>query len=893
MSEYNVKSDYTLLRKRKQKTSKGDIYENNIMTILPMDDLFTDGQVVLATDSNFRFSVRTEQNLKKKHSKNSWLRNPSGETTWTINDVIDSHISDETKIRIKPNYSSLKDFAYYGSAVDMIQATVNHVIMYFPGELYFSKVKFSDLYGNALTGVPTYIVSNPTEINVDAKFVNESDVVNPYKYLCNHIGDYVSVDGNGNEKSGITITNNINTASTEYKNAVACQNGKLGTVSIDSKTITVCLVNGKKVLLHNGESGSIRPCKELVDEYFNTIDDFEYVLLNRESKPKYTAIFETPHEEETGNTYTMEAYTWPSENDWNPQVDTPSFEAYIDRLVKLAMFHDTYDSNNIWRMMTHEAIKNIDWTYFKQNSDVTGEDGSKIDSSKIEAIIQIYGRQYDGLKRYIDAIKSMNNVSYNQKNNMPDYFLTDVVELDGFEALLPTPTAQTTEYSDPLYSSMTIGYNEVDANNQFMRNLKLNAQYLNSLKGTRYGIQTMLALLGLISGSDYTITEYIAVAGKSDLCSFSGLAEDFGFVRNDSIGYPFAGDIAAINIYKDSYGTIDDNFGDLFAGIPVKAVDALVDGGGTYVVPWYENGKTYDGNWYFQSKGGWGKIDEKNIENLTIQDIPVNVETLDYDNMYDENQSYLKFTQDLSTILEFLPTEIKTNDVCYVNDISNIENVYSGVTSLEISGETYYSHYFKLSDFQYSTMLGESGWTNIPLSEILNGSSDNGKEVLYLESLNEKTTGNAPHIGKGEYDDGQEYLDYMSKIFKYSLENSALTFFSQNDIDKINTSNNFKITGITQDNRKCEYYYNPLNASGLTLSGGQMTLLETSGHEYNPEGGKNNETPAANSIINVKNVEIAFDDKDSKYWKEYITDVVIEYVKQMLPSTCIFKWGFK
>ena len=165
---YKVKSDYTVLRRKARQASKGDIYENNLMTITPFEAIMPEGQNIVYSDSNFKFSVRTDTNLKKRHSKSDWVRNSSGETEWTLEDVLEAPISEESEVRIKPDYSSLRDFAYYGSAEEMIHATVNHVLMYFPGELYFSNDKFqpTNQQGVRINIGDYYIVYNECEINV-------------------------------------------------------------------------------------------------------------------------------------------------------------------------------------------------------------------------------------------------------------------------------------------------------------------------------------------------------------------------------------------------------------------------------------------------------------------------------------------------------------------------------------------------------------------------------------------------------------------------------------------------------------------------------------------------------------------------------------------------------
>ena len=899
MANKKVKSDYLALKKFNQKTEKGDIFERDIMTINPLEDLFTPGQDVIYSDSNFKFSVRTDQDRTKKHTKDGWLKTPDGKEVWHLSDVDSSPISEESEVVIKPDYSSMKDFAYYGSAVEMLRAAVNHVIMYFPAELYFSEQTLNDYLG--LVGsdkIQTYgdykVIPNDFNINVEVDTIEESDLDNPYRYLCLHAINYDVYKDGKFQSSGVTRND------FQKNSRYSCGDGVLGTVTLTntskSFTITVYVYDGKSYLIYNDNSYkgySVRPNSVIVNEYFATIDEFEKILLNRETKPLYKAIFETPYETDEGNKYVMESYIWPSRNDWNPIIDGGGYEMYIGSLIKLATFHDEYDSNIIWRMLTHEAIKNLDWTFFRENgSDV--EDLSKIDSSKIEAFLQLYGRQFDGLKRYIDSIKYTNNVTYDQKNNLPDYMLTDVVENSGFEAILPNATAKTDVISEPLYPSKSIGSSEVDVNTQFMRNLKINAPYINSLKGTRYGVETILKLLGLKDG-EFKITEYVTVAsGSSVQCEFSddlSYGDNF-YPRATGVKYPSIKDVISININKGD-GTVDD-METYFDGIPVKPFRKMTGEGKDetyYAIPWYENGKHYDGGWYFQSKGGWGKTPKEKIDNPVV---PSGATELEYDRIYDESESSLKYADNVKEMKGFFKSEIKNGTVCYVTDLESWDEYSADVTS----------HYFIYNE------NGESGdtWDNISVEEIRNPGSEYdpnnyGAKVVYLENIKESTEGNNPHISNDEYDDGQEYLEYMNKIFKYTLDTSGFTRFSKNDIDKIKDFYKFNVGDLVEDDRKCDYFFNP-NANSI-LSAFTSAITITSAQTYainpekeNPEDGRDEE-PAANSIINVKNLRLEIkkeivsgNTEINEKWQDYITNVVVNYVKQMLPSTTIFFWKF-
>ena len=901
---YKTKADYTILKKNHVNSSQGDIIESDFMTISPMDNIF-DGteQDIINSDSNFKFSYRISNNTQKKHSKNAWIKTPDGEgDVWKLNDTISGgSISDETIIRIKPDYSSLKDFAYYGSAIELVRGSMNDIIQNFPAEIYFTNITLRNeliaIYGDDDINVPSgRYISNDFGIDFHTPHINELDAYNKMRYftLAYNLYDFIDASGNTKAITGVEIslsgaTCSQNNTGVQIAEAIITVSGRSTPVRI--KTL---LKDGNYHLYtsQNLIGCRIRPCNEVVENYFNTIDDFEYILLNRDSNPLYKAEFDTPYETDRGNYYKKKSYIFPSNYNWNPDISTIAYENYLESLLELAEFHDNLDSNNIWRSMTHEAIKNLDWTFVRE------QDGEKedvnIDSSKVELIMQLYGRQYDGLKRYIDNIKNTNNITYNQKNNTPDYFLTDEVDIDGWDVKPIIATAKTSFTSDALFENMSRGYSEVEANNGFMRNLKLNSNYILSSKGTRKSIESLLGLLG-VSGTwlqdgsyerDYEIREFIAIAnGKSGgYCHFvPGL---------NNYRYPNAEDISFVNNKK--YSVLNSN-GIIkpYMGIAVKEVEAK--NGGKYVVPWYVNGENYDSNLYFQSKGGWGKRNhsfgdkEINLDCTTATTFNVS----DFNKYYSETQTYLKFARNVQEMLDFSSNIVSSGMICYVTD-----NEYAGSTSGD-------SHYFVLHNPSLSTHIGyvnsfnDYGWTNITQSDLnsvdTTGVTPEAKMVVYLESLIETTEGNNSHVGFGKYDDGIDYLYYIDNIFQGSKENGDLENFSNGDIENAIDTYRFNIENKAGevDEKKC-WYFGEGDGSWERYTGATIV---------NPEGGNLWEEPAANSIINTKKMEIWFyypncffnyetqvrEELESEY-KKYIENTVIPYIMQVIPSTTIFSF---
>lgn len=882
---YKTKADYTILRKRHQNASNGDIFENDYMTISPMDTIFSEDQDIISSDSNFKFSYRINNNLQKKHAKSGWIKTPEGSEEWTIDDAISGgSISDESKIRIKPNYNSLKDFAYYGSAVELVRGSLNDIIQNFPAELYFSektlKSELEKVNDNVTVPDTWKLISNDFGINAHVDNINASNVYNPLRYLSLSIDSYNLIKGDKiTPLTGITITTSNATCDDDL-------NGKtIATAETSGIKIYTYLMGGKTYLYYKesfNEGLRIRPNDDVVEEYFATIDEFEYVLLNRDSKPLYMSNFDTPYETDKGNFYKKETYIWPSKYNWNPDIESIGYENYVERLISLAEFHDEYDSNNIWRSMTHEAIKNLDWTFVRENGDDI-EDLSKIDSSKIEIFLQLYGRQFDGLKRYIDTIKYSNQVSYNEKNNLPDYCLTDSVGNSGWDVKPLIATGKSEFYSDILYNNMSKGYSEVEANNNFMRNLKLNSRYILSNKGTREGIAALLGLFGIYK-DEYEINEHVAIAkgnASKNYCHFvDGLT---------NMIYPNAEDIEFVNMKKQSL--LDDYEGDVYEGIGVKEVTSKE---GRYVVPWYVNGKKYDNGMYFQCDGGWGKI-KSNFYPLSINVdcTPITAFSPTKIDIYEETQNYLKFASDLNEMLDFTNSVIKKGMIVYVTDIENAANY--GFTGNDLS------HYFVLENKDKSTTA--NGWHAVTQTELDNVSTEYAERIIYLESIRESTEGNNSHTGEGNYDDGKSYVNKLNSIFGGAIENNDLTRFTTADIQNAISGYTFNITTGYKDNKKCWYFG---KGDGKWLDpedeseGPDRNGMGYKDDVVNPEEGLKSDEPAANSIVNLKNVNIIFyypfDEEGQTIlplktdFKKYLLNVVMPYLEQVIPSTTIMTY---
>lgn len=846
---FKNKSLYSI-RRHHVDTSKGAVFENDYVTIAQNDGYFND--IPLYPESNFKFYVKSNRNGKKRHVKNAWVMNGDS-NIWTQSSLSGYTSSNEdNKIVLKPNYSSLNDFAYFGSAVELIKTTVNNIITNFPGGLCYYG---ADAPKMKINGVDYYLISNEGQIDCwskDVTSINHYD--NPLKCLSYSFNSYTDASGNSITSPIINITG-------------SCIDSIIGNVTINNTTfyiykdengINQLVSNSSNILSQNGII--IKPKDEYVFKFWNNLNDFEKILLNKNSIPSYTAIFNAPQEDENGFLYyTPKYYTWPIVNN-TPFLDFSSgdFHRYIDSLNELAIFHDNYDADNMWRMMTHESIKNLDTTFYV-------DENNEINFSRIEDLIHIQGRQFDDIKRYADGIKTFNNISYNEQNNVPDYFLSDINESKGWVTQnvcdknfnLTEDIVMSDDSGNTIATLITSGKTSGYINSSFARRLALCSDYIQSMKGTKKGMETLLGLFGYnIYGNnpDITITEYYAQV--EDLLNF----DDF-------------------TCYRAEFDYVNEGENSDFLWEYPLALYEIIEDGQTVskIGPWYDSKKTYPEGFYYQSKGGWGKFKEKNVNRPDI----TTVSSITDNYIYKETELYMLFVENLDELIALPHNKINEDVICYVFDITGIEGRYnvkdcSGNTNdicdefIINNNEKDFSHYFVLKNKILSNKLGWVnneiyngcyGWYNIKEHEFngIESPSEYGKKILYLETLIPKSEGNNTHTGKGNYDFGYDYLDKYKYLFREAIRDGMC--------DNLSTVK-----------------YNEIANFGFVID----LYSTTSGKTFSCV----NDEEESLKRINLKNVTVRFNKVNTEEEKNYIKNIVIPYLENMIPSTMIVEYLF-
>lgn len=978
--EYIVKkSNYALYERHKTLDNNKMIYVRDYMTLNDGGKAVGDGQYGA---SHFKILPVTKSPETRDIGRGNWVKkegcDEDGCDTWKYDDVKDARTNIDDEIIINVDTSDITDFIYYGSAYETFKNTINGIINNYPAELYVSEHTYEELYSQqngkdidlSDFGIErAVLIENPFLIDIVDNVITEETInkegLNKYRFFNISSDKYTILSDDGetirNVKWSVEAIQETGKRCYGYGDVLRKITLNDGSDGKKPFIIYECFVyggnasplDGSTILLCDGSfSGMhIRPCEEAVNDFFNSLTHFGKMLMNRNGKELYSMIVNTPEwTDEYGILLKKKKYTWPTVNGWNLDVVSSTYSKYIESLLNLATILDEYYTNNLWKNMVHDSIKNMDLTYVNKEGDIETEDFS-LGLSKLEKVMYTYGQFFDMIKLYIDNIRNVNCVTYDGNNNNPYYFLTDTLDLGGWETKNVVNTLDDVE-TDVLYVGNKYNFRKKDANVQFLKNLKLNSDGILSRKGTRHGLEMILGLFGLrsydfaktlydisceddkIKGEDgetiknfdslpdseknklfdYRINEYVCVAkpnGKNYKYDIDETSREEGF-NSFKIDFKSDGDI---NVNVAPSVTIDRGLD----GLPIAQVMETDADGNTkyYYIPWYDPTMKYDGGLYYQMYGGWGKTDEKFVDN---KDYAVSkIKSSDDYSLYDESVKSIKVVNNVGRLVGMLDDVLQDGIIVKVlesgNVITRINETFGEDTITDSDGSDY-SNYFILGNVGYKDEYSERGWQCIKKSDIDKGIG-NGLKFINMASIVESNVGNAPHIGNYKYDDGKTYFEYFKQLFKHAIDNDRFNinaYHCDNGtlLDEIkNCGFNFTVGNggdiYVKDNMKCWYFENeeglstPISVNGDDYSNTvgkdrKNTLFESDVTPYNYQNGsfdKDGEhyIESSYSIMNNKKMLLEFNigsgKDDIKY--KYINDVILFYAKQLIPSSTILE----
>ncbi|MCK9542140.1 MAG: hypothetical protein M0R03_08930 [Novosphingobium sp.] len=206
----------------------------------------------------------------------------------------------------------------------------------------------------------------------------------------------------------------------------------------DNEDNEITTTNSSNDKLKPNLSYHIIPKKDIIDTWFLELNDFQKVLLSRYTNPKYKSVFNIPVQSENGTYYIDYKFVWSTPDGWNLDTTSLSYSEFISKLSEVSVELDETKTDIIYRMLTHESIKNMTATSLSINDNETLIHEEYVNGSdKVAKLLRLFGRQFDEIKKYSNGISLINNVSYNEKDNLPDAYLKSLLSNKGWMTYSP------------------------------------------------------------------------------------------------------------------------------------------------------------------------------------------------------------------------------------------------------------------------------------------------------------------------------------------------------------------------------------------------------------------------------------------------------------------------
>lgn len=791
-----------VLKSRHQDVNDGTIYERDITTIGGVNQ-FAKGMTPIYRSNNFIITVRNDNSSTNVFNNTNWERNDSG-TVWTLKNVSgltsDSEDANDMKIVLKQDYYDFCDFAYYGSLSELFRASITDIIDRFPGELYCTS---NNIYYTVSEVIDKEVIEdrvilgnenlfnldNPFGIDLHSK-VTPKNNTNPLKYFADDgYKNYLLITDDN--PSGVTI----DSWSSEPTINDYCKGNKICDIRINNYTIEAYVGDDGKIFYFGDESMKglhIRPNEKYITEFYNKCDNFQKILMNRKTTPLYKATFSVLGESKYGLTKSFETFIFPTTyGDYNIIADEYGFSDYTSRLIKIGEFYDSNITDNIYRAMTHEAIKNFDWTYTREYT--SGEEEEYVlGGHKIQKALRVIGREFDEIKAYIDNIKNICRASYDDRGNMPDYFLKDSLADEGWDIKLVYPYEGKVNNEDCKfvitsqdrkvrpYSSDIIGdvmnkygffmykgdedddtvklavpnkysgtdyhfasaensgstwyrctvrnrirpyvdnkeYSYHEMSNLFLKRLKLNSRHIWRHKGTVDGVEMILGMFGLKSQrfcdasydnelkADYKITEYswsTRPLEDTKNCLYDMFNIDWiNSTKNIIYDYRGVSNYTSISAASDYIP---------YQGLPVEYIE--VDDNRRLLYPSFNKDEKYDGDPYFQMKGGWQEktYDDGNGNKCYFQfnDDSTKIVSSTTTPIFKETLKTIKSVNFIGDLLATPSENVLDGAICYVVNVNNNLLIIDD-TAYDIYTEDYTDENGVTVSRRYVKMVKEGGY---------------------------------------------------------------------------------------------------------------------------------------------------------------------------------------
>jgi hypothetical protein len=438
------------------------------------------------TQGNFNFTTAVTEKVNRTFSTGVFS-NPMSLDSMGITDINQAKAIIENNFKVYPNFdlTQVTNFTLYGSMAKRMSSAITTIISYFPAAIESTLIAINYTTGTTATNISYNNVSNETSFDLDI-----SRIRNPFEI------DFTTNSTKNLQLKEIKVSplRDLTTAYTFYSLYVKGDGYNVTrivpTTSLTTGTLTIYVAGNP----FSGQSITyddlvIRPNDYMVNKVFNEdLDEVENFLLNRNITPIYTSSFSVPIEAEDGSFYIQDqTLNWPLYGRWNIDILTATFQTYLVNLNEISNYYDGYKTNLIARFLTTGSFTEFD-----------------TEGRKVEKLLQIYGRSFDEVNKFITSLSYMTSVNYTVKNDIPSQLLRNLALTLGWstnispisnDEFLSSVFGQTNNDKSS-FSGIAVQPTPDELNYQYYRNVILNSAYLFKSKGTRKSIEGLLRMIG-------------------------------------------------------------------------------------------------------------------------------------------------------------------------------------------------------------------------------------------------------------------------------------------------------------------------------------------------------------------------------------------------------------
>jgi hypothetical protein len=525
--------------------AKKVIGNNNFNPDLVGNQFTSPNSSSLFTLGNFKIETNITQRVIKNYSTTlTTFTEPLTLETLKIKDVEEAKnfsLMSET-LNLNFDKGNLNNYAYFGSLYELLRVTVENIITKWLGSLLIS-----NNVGGGLVNTVMDFNYNP--------ITNKSKFKIPAISIKNDFGLSFTTTNTDfdNENKIKNLNNNYNSYEIYFNSTANTYNiiGFTGASKLDGGYVYL-EVDGNPFpeiitpITFLSKSYHVKPKDVEFRKWYSKLGDLEKYILNLSSTPKFTSTYKIPKENNDGIKYFItETLTWSTSDGYNIDYDGLLYDEFLTKLLEIGVEYDKFKTDLVLRMLVPESIIMFDST----------------NDEKITKLLRVYGREIDEIKKFIDGLSYVNNVTYDKKDNVSDTLVKRLAKTLGWNTFT---ILEETDFLDSLLevnkdseSNLTPG--EIDI--ELWRRILLNTNFFLKSKGTRKAIEVLFSFLGapdeLINLNEhiYLVSGKINIS-EVDINSLGDLQFSLETLPYDEKGYPVA-PIENSDVYFQVSGNTD------------------------------------------------------------------------------------------------------------------------------------------------------------------------------------------------------------------------------------------------------------------------------------------------------------------------------------------------